>query len=534
MVPEAPPPLVADVIAAEGISVPSALDAVEAPPAPEAAPACPEVPFQREEMFDLTVPAGSPLTPTTGFLLPEFEQLLASLTSPLPTLALGAVPSQRLGYGLTLSLPVHTLTPGRDKTPEPASKRRRSTPAVAPPPVPLESVVGVTMGMCADDAHRQCPLTAASPAQSLWLALACADRALTADEVVMAAAQRRGAAYGSLELQSTLMRVVCEHGLQQHFARVELPAEPHVAYVAVGAAAAPGAGAVSAPSSSEPLPSGVSERSLVASIWRALDAAGPSGATVDWVMQWMQQAGVGSAVSAATLAREIYASQDDGAGLFVGLGRGIFALARHAGVTATAAPLCARANPFPGRAQPRSSLKGTCSPGAAPEPATAASPAAPCVASAAAPSPMFEVKRSGIQGLGVFAARPIARGERVVEYLGELITMSEADVREAKYQRKRLADYMFTLDRRRDGNHIVIDATHKGNVARLINHSCGPNCESRFETDGAGKKHIFIHALRDIPTGEELCYDYCFDKETDPAKRLPCRCGAAKCTGWMA
>ena len=38
----------------------------------------------------------------------------------------------------------------------------------------------------------------------------------------------------------------------------------------------------------------------------------------------------------------------------------------------------------------------------------------------------------------------------------------------------------------------------------------------------------------DIPPGQELCYDYCFDRETDPAKRLPCRCGAAQCTGWMA
>ena len=527
-----PPPPVADVLGPEVTAVLSAVDAVEAPPAPVAAPAFTDEPLNRD-MFDLMVPAGSPLTPPSGFLLPELEQLLASLTSPLPMLAPGAVPPQRLSYGLSLALPPHTLTPGRDTTPEPASKRRRPVPAVPPPPVPLESVKGVRLGLCADDAQRQCPLTAASPGHSLWLVLACADRALTADEVVMAA-QQRGTGGGCHELQSALNRIFCDSGLQQHFARVALPEEPHVAYVAV-VAGAPGDVTVSAPSCSEsPLPSGISERSLVGSIWRALDVAGPSGATVDWILQRMQQAGMGSAVSAATLTREIHASQDDGAGLFVGLGRGIFTLARHAGVTATAAPLCARSNPFHGKAQPRSSLKGTCSPGAAPEPVAVAAPAAPCVASATAPSPMFEVKRSGIQGLGVFAARPIARGERVVEYLGELITMSEADVREAKYQKQRLADYMFTLDRRRDGNHIVIDATHKGNVARLINHSCGPNCESRFESDGAGKKHIFIHALRDIPTGEELCYDYCFDKETDPAKRLPCRCGAAKCTGWMA
>ena len=34
----------------------------------------------------------------------------------------------------------------------------------------------------------------------------------------------------------------------------------------------------------------------------------------------------------------------------------------------------------------------------------------------------IQVRRSGVHGRGVFAVAPIAPGERVIEYVGELIT----------------------------------------------------------------------------------------------------------------
>ena len=43
------------------------------------------------------------------------------------------------------------------------------------------------------------------------------------------------------------------------------------------------------------------------------------------------------------------------------------------------------------------------------------------------------------------------------------------------------------------------------NTARLINHSCNPNCE----VDGKGYK-IWITAIKDIKKNEELTYDYGF------------------------
>ena len=69
-----------------------------------------------------------------------------------------------------------------------------------------------------------------------------------------------------------------------------------------------------------------------------------------------------------------------------------------------------------------------------------------------------------------------------------------------------------------------------GNAARFINHSCDPNCDPIVE-DG----RIWIEAIRDIPPGEELAYDYAFilpERHSPAAKRrYPCRCGSAKCRG---
>jgi SET domain-containing protein len=72
----------------------------------------------------------------------------------------------------------------------------------------------------------------------------------------------------------------------------------------------------------------------------------------------------------------------------------------------------------------------------------------------------------------------------------------------------------------------------RGNDARFINHSCDPNCEAVEEDD-----RIFIEALRDIERGEELVYDYAYEREgrmRPEWKRLyACRCGAKKCRGMI-
>jgi SET domain-containing protein len=137
----------------------------------------------------------------------------------------------------------------------------------------------------------------------------------------------------------------------------------------------------------------------------------------------------------------------------------------------------------------------------------------------------FEIRRSRIQGKGVFATRKIRAGDRLIEYRGERISDEEADRRYPFDENERHHTFLFKLD---DGS--VIDAGVKGNAAKYINHSCDPNCEAVEEDE-----HIVIYALRDIRPGEELVYDYNYilDEPHNAAnkKLYPCHCGAKKCRG---
>jgi len=128
----------------------------------------------------------------------------------------------------------------------------------------------------------------------------------------------------------------------------------------------------------------------------------------------------------------------------------------------------------------------------------------------------------------VYTDNKINENDIVVEYRGVLIGNATADKREKEYEKAKIgSDYMFRIDK-----EIVCDATYFGNVARFINASCDPNCFTQIMTV-SGVKRIFIKAKRDINPGEELCYDYKFEREFDESKRIPCNCGAANCRGFM-
>ena len=139
----------------------------------------------------------------------------------------------------------------------------------------------------------------------------------------------------------------------------------------------------------------------------------------------------------------------------------------------------------------------------------------------------FEVRRSPVHGHGVFATRRIAKGTRVVEYLGERIGHREANRRYAQKSAEDNHTFLFVVDR-----GIVIDAGTDGNDARFINHGCDPNCESVIEG-----RRVFIDALRTIRPGEELTYDDSIarDREDPPNidEVFACRCGVERCRGTM-
>jgi SET domain-containing protein len=140
------------------------------------------------------------------------------------------------------------------------------------------------------------------------------------------------------------------------------------------------------------------------------------------------------------------------------------------------------------------------------------------------------VRRSRIHGRGVYATRPIAEGDRIIEYVGERISSEQADAECADDEAMaRHHTFFFAVD-----DDTVIDGGRGGNESRFINHSCDPNCEVVVE-----RKRIFIQALRDIQPGEELFYDYWYTTddsytEADLRRIYPCRCGAATCRGYLA
>jgi uncharacterized protein len=141
--------------------------------------------------------------------------------------------------------------------------------------------------------------------------------------------------------------------------------------------------------------------------------------------------------------------------------------------------------------------------------------------------PLYVVRDSGIHGRGVFAARRIRKGTRIVEYTGERISNKEADSRYDDTKMKRHHTFLFTLDRK-----TVIDGAINtgGGDASYINHSCEPNCEAVI----TGRK-IFIHALRTIEPGTELAYDYQYERtgknDAELEKFYICKCGAPSCRG---
>ena len=123
----------------------------------------------------------------------------------------------------------------------------------------------------------------------------------------------------------------------------------------------------------------------------------------------------------------------------------------------------------------------------------------------------YKVIQSNIHRNGLCAARDIKKGKRIIEYKGKKITNKQAD-EDSKYGYD--ITYLFILNKK-----YLLDGDFKFNKARLINHSCNPNCEVLDES----KSKIWITAMRDIKKNEELSYDYGFGFDSDYKDHI-CKC----------
>ena len=139
----------------------------------------------------------------------------------------------------------------------------------------------------------------------------------------------------------------------------------------------------------------------------------------------------------------------------------------------------------------------------------------------------IQTRHSPVHGRGVFALVDIPKGERIIEYVGEIISWDEAQRRHPHDPAQPNHTFYFHLD-----DEHVIDALHGGNSSRWINHSCDPNCE--VDEDNG---RVFIRSRRKIKAGDELNYDYglVIDEPLTPELKAdyPCWCGSKRCRGTL-
>jgi len=113
-------------------------------------------------------------------------------------------------------------------------------------------------------------------------------------------------------------------------------------------------------------------------------------------------------------------------------------------------------------------------------------------------------------GKGVFAAVALAKGEIIFTFAGRVISLEEVM---AKGEQQ--------------SNPIQIDTQNYLDVESpgvFINHSCDPNA-------GIVNDSVLI-ALRDIPQGEEICFDYSTSM-SENLWTMDCRCRTGKCRGMI-
>jgi uncharacterized protein len=127
-----------------------------------------------------------------------------------------------------------------------------------------------------------------------------------------------------------------------------------------------------------------------------------------------------------------------------------------------------------------------------------------------------KVAKSKIAGKGAYALQQIPARKKIGDLGGVIITMKEA---------MRLIKNLKVINLVELDNDLALNASANPNDMRFINHSCGPNTYLRVMKD-----RVEFYALRNIKKGEELSCDY---GETHHEGKLPCKCGAKNCRGFI-
>jgi len=131
-------------------------------------------------------------------------------------------------------------------------------------------------------------------------------------------------------------------------------------------------------------------------------------------------------------------------------------------------------------------------------------------------SPKLVPGRSAIHGVGVIAAAPIAKGEKLMEFGGLPITAADIDT--DLYRTRSL----WTLG---DDAYLgLLESDPEPSLDENLNHSCDANSWLEGE--------VVLVAMRDIAAGEEITLDqgtWNFDEDEYVWDQDGCSCGAQQC-----
>ena len=134
---------------------------------------------------------------------------------------------------------------------------------------------------------------------------------------------------------------------------------------------------------------------------------------------------------------------------------------------------------------------------------------------------LYKEASSRINNKGLFANKDIKKGTKIINYIGKIITKKQTD-ENPKFDNGK-AIYLYNLNNRYD-----LDGDFKYNTARLINHSCNPNCDIEIENN-----EIWVISKKNIRKHQELNYNYGYAFDTVDVKDHPCKCGAKNCVGYI-
>ncbi|XP_049909094.1 histone-lysine N-methyltransferase EHMT1 isoform X2 [Epinephelus moara] len=136
----------------------------------------------------------------------------------------------------------------------------------------------------------------------------------------------------------------------------------------------------------------------------------------------------------------------------------------------------------------------------------------------------LQLFRTAKKGWGVRAVQDIPQGTFVCEYVGEIISEAEAEMRQND-------TYLFSLDDKPEDLY-CIDARFYGNISRFLNHMCEPNlfaCRVFTTHQDLRFPHIAFFASENIKAGEELGFNYGDHFWEVKSKLFSCECGSSKC-----